>query len=744
MAILTIGSGGTYALPSLALAAATEGDTLRFVSSETFDDRIDMVGAGKAVLVDCLAGCHPTVSNAATPLTCQYHASYPTTVAGGGAGHPITFVCTTSDVAVVVTAFHFTATDAVFHMTQAGGGAETNPIFDATAYQPYLTLTRCAILGNPYRFCAPPSGVMRELTLTDCDITIQENFLHGAGTPNITGAVTITRCQITSGHMFQTALLAPATSITRSTFIYLGTGLSQGFMWLQNASILVANNVFVSYSTWIGISVLHIGSLTPRTLRVAGNIFRIGGGYAVNCYLPDSAEHDHNVVWNTGTGGAFKDDTLGTGDVLADPLLVDETPGSEDLRIHSASPCLDACPDLGYWPDIDGKAAATAGGADIGAFEVQVPAVVSYACPSTPYESFVTFDSTLTIDTAFHLPSNWVITSADGGVPCTCSQIQPDMTGTEAHLYHSKMTGGKSYTITVSSNVSDSNGNSIDSFANSASFSPAPLRQPDSYSATFIDSTHVEFRFSEAMIGTDLTDPTKWTVVPLSGGATVTIGTITHAVADRVILTVSPGFTGDSLYRATCPDTITDASLNVINSALRTAAFMAPKTTATAEPESGNPWAVTADGSQVNDPGFEFIPWDPTAPVLSLPDAVWISLFSDRRASDDDTLPDTASDPTNRGGWWADSYASGGDQFGSKLWLLVRDPINSTTILKVQQYAAEALAWMTKTGMAARIDVAAERQGTDRINLLVSIYKQDGKTESINFPDLWAQFAQAA
>ncbi|SPX13542.1 phage protein GP46 [Escherichia coli] len=52
----------------------------------------------------------------------------------------------------------------------------------------------------------------------------------------------------------------------------------------------------------------------------------------------------------------------------------------------------------------------------------------------------------------------------------------------------------------------------------------------------------------------------------------------------------------------------------------------------------------------------------------SLTTDVTISLFTDRRSLDSDTLPDGSDD---RRGWWGDSYRD--RPIGSRLWLLSRE-----------------------------------------------------------------------
>lgn len=117
--------------------------------------------------------------------------------------------------------------------------------------------------------------------------------------------------------------------------------------------------------------------------------------------------------------------------------------------------------------------------------------------------------------------------------------------------------------------------------------------------------------------------------------------------------------------------------------------------------------AVESGGfNLLRDPGFET--------------AVLISIFSDARAGDEDKLPD--KNGTGRG-WWADSLAA--TPIGSKLWLLERAKlVNSTTSL-VQQYTADALAWLTSDEIADSVEVVAFRNGIYRIDTEVTIKKTD-------------------
>jgi phage gp46-like protein len=104
----------------------------------------------------------------------------------------------------------------------------------------------------------------------------------------------------------------------------------------------------------------------------------------------------------------------------------------------------------------------------------------------------------------------------------------------------------------------------------------------------------------------------------------------------------------------------------------------------------------------------------------SLRTAVILSLFLDRRARDDDRLPDGTTD---RRGWWADTVApmteatlalrDGAvsirrpDRIGSRLWLLSRELQVEEVVRRAHDYAAEALAWLVEDGHAQKVDVRA-------------------------------------
>lgn len=114
--------------------------------------------------------------------------------------------------------------------------------------------------------------------------------------------------------------------------------------------------------------------------------------------------------------------------------------------------------------------------------------------------------------------------------------------------------------------------------------------------------------------------------------------------------------------------------------------------------------------------------------------SVTISLFSWRRAATDDALDDA-----DRQGWWGDcAPTEAGDQIGSRLWLLRRRALTDDTLRDAQEYAEEALRWMTDDDIVTTVAVTAERQGNDRLNLLVTLTESNGETLQLAFEDTWS------
>ncbi len=96
-------------------------------------------------------------------------------------------------------------------------------------------------------------------------------------------------------------------------------------------------------------------------------------------------------------------------------------------------------------------------------------------------------------------------------------------------------------------------------------------------------------------------------------------------------------------------------------------------------------------------PRFDWAVQGPSlAEDIGLESAVLILLFTDRRARDDDSIPDGSGD---RRGWWASP------QLGSRLWLLEREKSLQSVVVRAREYCIEALQVLIDEGVADAIDV---------------------------------------
>jgi len=105
--------------------------------------------------------------------------------------------------------------------------------------------------------------------------------------------------------------------------------------------------------------------------------------------------------------------------------------------------------------------------------------------------------------------------------------------------------------------------------------------------------------------------------------------------------------------------------------------------------------------------------------------AVSISLFTDRRASNDDVLLyDFLADGTDdKRGCWIDSYPEvGNDLIGSRLWLLFREKSEQAVVNRAKEYIAQALQWMLDDGVAKSVtsDVRFINRETLQIKVFIT------------------------
>ncbi len=112
--------------------------------------------------------------------------------------------------------------------------------------------------------------------------------------------------------------------------------------------------------------------------------------------------------------------------------------------------------------------------------------------------------------------------------------------------------------------------------------------------------------------------------------------------------------------------------------------------------------------------------------------AVLISLFTDRRAEDDDALPDPAS---SKRGWWGDALYP--RRIGSRLWLLGREKQLAEVVSKAKEYAREALVWLVEDGVASAVNVDAAIVASGTLGLRIIVRRNNKAPEKFNFDFAW-------
>ena len=115
--------------------------------------------------------------------------------------------------------------------------------------------------------------------------------------------------------------------------------------------------------------------------------------------------------------------------------------------------------------------------------------------------------------------------------------------------------------------------------------------------------------------------------------------------------------------------------------------------------------------------------------------AVIISLFTDRRAANDDPLPSGATDLR---GWWGDAFPDvEGDRIGSRLWLLSREKQTQLVVNRAQEYAQEALAWLMDDGIASAVNVVALIVRTGVLGLVITVDRPGVGSVDYKFEYVW-------
>lgn len=117
--------------------------------------------------------------------------------------------------------------------------------------------------------------------------------------------------------------------------------------------------------------------------------------------------------------------------------------------------------------------------------------------------------------------------------------------------------------------------------------------------------------------------------------------------------------------------------------------------------------------------------------------AVAISLFSDRRVTDEE-LPHLAE---SKRGWWGDMFSDiDKDLIGSKIWTLARSKRTVEVLRRTEDYAKQALQWMIEDGIASNVTAAASFEGDvsqGKWKLEVGITRPTGREFKYNI--LWEE-----
>lgn len=116
-----------------------------------------------------------------------------------------------------------------------------------------------------------------------------------------------------------------------------------------------------------------------------------------------------------------------------------------------------------------------------------------------------------------------------------------------------------------------------------------------------------------------------------------------------------------------------------------------------------------------------------------LNNAIMMSLFTDRRANNDDVLP---TGQTDRRGWWSD--ALDGEKIGSKLWLLEGATNRNMTKIRAKEYAQESLMWLVNDAVAKSVNVTVSIGAKcNDIYLNVDVCKSDDERNIFKYRYAW-------
>lgn len=116
--------------------------------------------------------------------------------------------------------------------------------------------------------------------------------------------------------------------------------------------------------------------------------------------------------------------------------------------------------------------------------------------------------------------------------------------------------------------------------------------------------------------------------------------------------------------------------------------------------------------------------------------AIFLSLFCNARADDDDELP---AGITDRGGWWGDRIETDAtDSTGSTLWLFAREKLTEQTASRIREACATALKWLTGDGVAQSVDVQTEIAAGGLLKIQIDVTKPNIAPVRFTYNYNWA------
>lgn len=117
---------------------------------------------------------------------------------------------------------------------------------------------------------------------------------------------------------------------------------------------------------------------------------------------------------------------------------------------------------------------------------------------------------------------------------------------------------------------------------------------------------------------------------------------------------------------------------------------------------------------------------------MGLQTAIIISLFTDRKANDDDELPAGATD---RRGWWGDMLADlPEDKIGSRLWLLSREKTVPEVLARAHEYTEEALQWLLDDKVVKKLFINVTSPKMGWLHIFIGVTRFDNSRFEQGYP----------